>query len=321
MRRIDNRAIPERNPEIRCFLCGRNEAQRIPEFLSYHRRIGVNRFFFVDNGSTDESVEVALADESVHVWRTEQLYQESRFGVDWQETLLQRFGVGHWCLLLDLDEFFYFPFCDQGRSFEDFLSLQNAADSTFVKSIMLDMYSDRRICETTLGAEQSIFEVCPYFDRPRYLSLCFTRDFQWIQKIYFQGMRERVFSTSAMIRKYPLVRYSKDMRFSPGHHHHPADFRNLGQERTFLFHFKFLSNLYEYARESVHRECHWNASSEYKIYLDKIDRDSNLNLHDPRISIRFRDTNTFLKHGMVQPRGKNRSFKDLTADLLHRFVK
>ena len=321
MKRLDDRTIPDRSTEIRCFFCGRNEASRIPEFLEYHRRLGVDRFFFVDNGSIDESVELALADESVHVWRTEQPYQDSRFGVDWQEALLQQFGGGQWCLLLDLDEFFYFPFCDQGRNFKDFLATLDSAGHPVVKSMMLDMYSDRSIVETRLGSDQSIFEICPYFDRPRHLSLFFTRDFQRMQRIYFQGVRQRVFSTSAIIRKYPLVRYSKDMRFSPGHHHLPVDARSLGRERTFLFHFKFLSGLQEYARESIDRECHWNASSEYRIYLDRIDRDSNLNLYDPRVSIRFRDTDTFIKHRMLRRRGRRTGAAEVTAALLRRIVK
>lgn len=321
MKRLDERAIPDRITEIRCFFCGRNEARRIPEFLSYHRHLGVDRFFYIDNGSIDDSVEVALADESVHIWRTQQIYQECRFGVDWQESLLERFGIGHWCLLLDLDEFFYFPFCDQGRSFQNFLSLQEAAGHTVVKSIMLDMYSDRRICETTLASEKSIFDVCPYFDRPRYLSLCFSRDFQRIQRIYFQGVRQRVFSANAMIRKYPLVRYSKDMRLSLGHHHLPARVQSLGGERTYLFHFKFLRSLHEYARDSVYRECHWNASAEYRKYLDRMDSDLNLSLYDPRVSIRFRGSSTFLEQHMIHTRGKDHSFKDLAANLIHRFIK
>ena len=62
MERLDNLAIPDRAEEIRCFFVGRNEAPRLPEFLEYHRRLGVDRFFFVDNGSIDESVEIALAE-------------------------------------------------------------------------------------------------------------------------------------------------------------------------------------------------------------------------------------------------------------------
>ena len=321
MKRLDDRTIPDGSTEIRCFCCGRNEASRIPEFLEYHRRLGVDRFFFVDNGSIDESVEIALAEEAVHVWSTEQPYQDSRFGVDWQEALLQQFGGGQWCLLLDLDEFFYFPFCDQGRNFKDFLATLDSAGHTVVKSMMLDMYSDRSIVETRLGSDQSIFEICPYFDRPRHLSLFFTRDFQRLQRIYFQGVRRRVFSAAAMVRKYPLVRHSKDTRLSPGHHHLHADVRNLARDRTFIFHFKFLSTLQDYARESIDRGCHWNASSEYQDYLDGIEGNPAMNFHDPRVSIRFRDTDTFIEHRMIRPRGRRGGAAEVTAALLRRIVK
>ena len=303
MERLDNLAISDRAEEIRCFFVGRNEAPRLPEFLDYHRRLGVDRFFFVDNGSTDESVEIALGEEDVHVWSTEQPYQDSRFGVDWQEALLERFGVGHWCLLLDLDEFFYYPFCDQGRRFDDFVASLDAAGRTVVKSMMLDMYSDRSIGETTLRAGCSIFEICPFFDRPRHLWLFFRRDFRRIQRIYFQGVRSRIFSSAAMVRKYPLMRYSKGMPLSLGHHHTEAPSRSVARERTYLFHFKFLSTLRDYARESIDRGCHWNASAEYHDYLDGIEGDPAMNFHDPRVSIRFRGTETFLEHRMIRPRG------------------
>lgn len=321
MKRLDDRTIPDRDTEIRCFCCGRNEADRIPEFLDYHRRIGVDRFFFVDNGSTDDSVEIAIAEDRVHVWSTEQPFEQSRFGVDWQEELLKRHGVGRWCLLLDMDEFFYFPFCDQGRSFKDFCATLEGGGRGVVKSMMLDMYSDRSIDETRLRRDQSIFELCPYFDRPRHLPLFFTRDFHRLQRIYFQGVRRRVFSAPVMIRKYPLFRYSKDMGLSVGHHHYHASMGRLADERTFLFHFKFLSGLREYARDSVDRGCHWDTSSEYRIYLDRIDRAPGLHLHDPRFSIRFRDTDTFIEHRMIRPRGRRGGAAEVMAALLRRIVK
>ena len=123
MNRVDARKIPQRQSEIRCFCVGRNEIRRIPEFLAYHKALGVNRFFYTDNDSDDESVDLLLGDEAVHAWSTAQAYQESHFGLDWQQALLKQFGVGHWCLLLDLDEFFCFSYCDQGRTLKDFVSL------------------------------------------------------------------------------------------------------------------------------------------------------------------------------------------------------
>ena len=40
------------------------------------------------------------------------------------------------------------------------------------------MYSDRSIDQTGLVPGQSLFETGPFFDRPKYISLFFERDFQ-----------------------------------------------------------------------------------------------------------------------------------------------
>ena len=301
MKRLDIRAIPDKLFEIRCFFCGRNEAKRLPEFFSYHRRLGVNRFFYIDNGSTDESVEIALAEESVHVWTTNQLYQESCFGVDWQEALLYKYGTGYWCLLIDLDEFFYFPFCDQGRTFQDFITSLNRKGRILVKSMMLDMYSNKKIHETKLFPDVSIFNSCPYFDRPKYLWLFFRADFKLANFIYFQGVRQRVFSSSSIVRKYPLVRYMRSMRLRAGHHHLFVPFKYLARDRTFLFHFKFLSDFRDYTFDCIERKCHWNRSSEYQAYYNLISQHPNLNLYNSSVSVRYRDTNTFLQNRILQP--------------------
>ena len=321
MKRVDSRTISPRPSEIRCFCLGRNEARRIPEFLAYHKALGVDRFFYIDNDSEDESVDRLLAHDAVHVWRTTQPYQESRFGVDWQHALLKQFGVGHWCLLLDLDEFFYYPYCDQGRSFEDFIGSLERDNYTAVKSMMLDMYSDRGIDETELQPDTSIFDTCPFFDRPRYLSLFFTRDFQRLQKIYFQGVRQRVFNTSANVRKYVFLKYSDEMVFTPGHHHYRSERKRLARERTYLFHFKFLKGLAEYSRESIARKCHWNTSSEYKTYLSTMENEPPLNLYAQGTSIRYSDTATFLENGMIRPPGRGRDLAELCAAVLSRILK
>ncbi len=320
MQRIDNKNIPERLSEIRCFCLGRNEAKRIPLFLEYHKNLGVDRFFYIDNNSDDESVDLLLEDESTHVWSTSQAYQDSRFGVDWQQHLMNLFGVKHWCLLLDIDEFFYFPFCDKGRTFEDFLGFLVDNNYAVVKSMMLDMYSDRSIDKTVLLPGKSLFETCPFFDRPKYLNLFFEYDFHRLQRIYFQGVRKRVFSTTANVRKYILIKYEQGMRLKPGHHHYLWPGKKLAKIRTFIFHFKFLEGFVEYSRESIERGCHWNSSSEYKNYLAKFKVNPDLMLYDANVSIKYRNTDTFVENKIVLPRGKDYGISGFYAFLLHIFL-
>ena len=321
MERLDDKPIPNGSDEIRCFCVGRNEAVKIPQFLEHHRGLGVDRFFYVDNGSYDESLDLLLAEDAVHIWSTGQPYQESRFGVDWQDALLRQFGVGHWCLLLDIDELFYFPYCDRGRTFGDFLNSLEVEGHVVAKSMMLDMYSDRSIAKTILLPGKTLFETCPFFDRPRCVNLFFEKDFQWLQWLYQQGVRQRLFSASANIRKYVLMKYHSTMRFSAGHHHFHGKPGELAQERTFLFHFKFLQGLVEYARESVERECHWDASAEYRAYVRKLEMEADLVLYDEKRSIRYRGTETFLENRMIPPPGSIRALSAFPAAIVGMLLK
>jgi len=53
-----NRADPPVAPgEIRAFARCRDERLRLPAFLRHYRALGVNRFFIVDNGSSDGTVD------------------------------------------------------------------------------------------------------------------------------------------------------------------------------------------------------------------------------------------------------------------------
>ena len=317
MKRVDDRKVPDRPSEIRCFCVGRNEAKRIPEFLKYHKQLGVNRFFYIDNNSGDESVDLLLRDESVHIWSTDQAYQESRFGVDWQHALLKQFGVGHWCLLLDIDEFFYFPYCDQGRAFDDFLGVLDFYNYVGVKSMMLDMYSDRSIDQTVLLPSESLFELCPFFDRPKYLPLFFQRDIPRFGSIYHQGVRSRLFSNPANVRKYILIKYYSGMQFNVGHHHFIGQGKTIAKIRTFIFHFKFIKGFIEYSRESIKRKCHWNTSSEYKSYLNKLEMVPDLILYDRKASIRYSNTDTLIKEKIVLPAGLGGGLSGLFDYLLN----
>ncbi len=56
----------------------RNEALRLPSTLRQHRALGVNRFFVVDNGSTDGTLDLLAGEPDVHVFTTADSYAGSR---------------------------------------------------------------------------------------------------------------------------------------------------------------------------------------------------------------------------------------------------
>jgi len=90
----------------------RNEKIRLPFFLNYYRKLGVNHFLFVDNDSDDGSLAFLRAQPDVSVWQTKTSYKKAGFGLDWSNYLLRKYAHGHWVLTVDPDEFFIYPFCD-----------------------------------------------------------------------------------------------------------------------------------------------------------------------------------------------------------------
>src|SRR5215467_4619488 len=107
--RIDSHRIRKDQSEIRLFMTARNEILRLPHTIDHYRKIGVARFFVIDNGSTDGSIEFLRAQPDCHVFVTHDSFKDSRGGADWQNALLDQYGMNHWCLAVDADEWLVYP--------------------------------------------------------------------------------------------------------------------------------------------------------------------------------------------------------------------
>jgi hypothetical protein len=94
LKRLDTLGIPEDKSEIRLFGVVRNESLRMPYFLDYYRRMGVMRFFIVDNDSQDGTTEFLLAQPDCCVFHTMGSYAATRAGLDWLNPLMYQYGDG-----------------------------------------------------------------------------------------------------------------------------------------------------------------------------------------------------------------------------------
>ena len=147
---VQNRTGIVRSDDILLFVTLRNERIRIPYFLKYYRDLGVNHFFVVDNGSDDGSREHLQNQKDVTLFHSDASYRSARFGADWLNRLQRRYAHGHWSLVVDVDEFFVYPFCDTGpiRALTDWL---DGSGIRAFSAMLLDMYPkgpiDRQIYE------------------------------------------------------------------------------------------------------------------------------------------------------------------------------
>ena len=282
--RVANRTDRIRKGDILMFSTLRNERVRLPYFLQYYREMGVNHFFFVDNDSTDGSLDYLADQPDVSVWHTRSSYKRSRFGVDWLNWLQMKYAHGHWALVLDPDEFLVYPFCDTRplRALTDWL------DASSIKSfsaMLLDMYPKGRLDENPYQAGQNPLEIANWFDIGNY-TMSRNKRFGnlWIQG----GPRARMFFRDApekapALNKIPLVKWDRRYAYvSSTHMLLPRGLNQVydewGGEKAsgVLLHTKFIDTFSAKAAEELSRGQHYSASVEYKAYAESMKDDPEL---------------------------------------------
>jgi hypothetical protein len=278
MRVVADRTRGMAKDTIILLCCLRNERIRLPFFLRYYRDLGVEKFFIVDNDSTDGSREYLADQPDVSLWTTKGSYKRSRFGVDWLTHLQRRYCHDHWCLTVDVDEFFVYPFCETRplRALTDWL------DASAVRSfsaMMLDMYPKGSIIAQPYHEGQNPFEIAQWFDSGNYtIHRNPSMGNLWIQG----GPRARVFFAdrprmAPAMNKVPLVRWQRSYAYlSSTHMILPRGLNLVYDERGgekasgCLLHAKFLDTFAEKAAEEMARGEHFGASKEYKAYHEQL---------------------------------------------------
>lgn len=260
--------------DILLFCTLRNEHPRLKYFLEYYRELGVDHFFFVDNGSTDGSLEFLERQRDVSVWSTPASYRGARYGVDWLNWLQSRYGHDHWNLVVDCDEFLVYPFCDT----RPLKALTDWLDASSVRSfgtILLDMYPKGPVNSAKYTEGQNPFEVASWFDSGNYtISKNWVYGNLWIQG----GPRMRNFFAQSpkkapALNKIPLVKWHRNYTYVSSTHMLLPRGLNLvydewGGEKTSgcLLHAKFLDTFVEKSVEELERKEHYAHSHEYKAY-------------------------------------------------------
>lgn len=252
-----------------------NEKHRLPYFLDYYRNLGVDRFFFVDNDSDDGSREYLERQPDVSLWLAESSYRRAHFGMDWLNSLLRRYACGHWVLVVDIDEFFVYPYCNTRplRALTDWL------DASSIKSfgaLLLDMYPERPLEAGEYRPGQDPFEVLTHFDSGNYTQKINRRYGNiWIQG----GPRQRIFfadnpDQAPALNKIPLVKWQRGQVFVSSTHTLLPRGLNLTYEEWggekicgTLLHAKFLPDLKHKAARELTRRQHYAGSREYRAYV------------------------------------------------------
>ncbi|WP_299131778.1 glycosyltransferase family 2 protein [uncultured Amaricoccus sp.] len=116
----------------------------LPEFLRHYRALGVARFIFLDDASTDGTAEF-LGDQPDCVlvgspYRYFDKVEGARAIYAWRQALLDGFCRDQWAIFADADEFLALP---AGVGVADVIARLTAAGSDSVWGVMVDLYPER----------------------------------------------------------------------------------------------------------------------------------------------------------------------------------
>ena len=293
-----------RPDDILLFCTIRNEFPRLAHFLAHYRRLGVRDFLIVDNGSTDGGVGFLRAQPDVSLWQTARSYRGSRFGMDWLNWLLMRYGSGHWCVTVDADELLIYP-DHENRPLPDLTRWLDTRGVPMMAAMMLDMYPQGRLSEAECPPGNDPIAALGWFDPDGYT-------WEWqprFRNISIRGgPRKRTFfadrpEDAPHLHKTPLIRWHWRYAYVSSTHIALPRRLNAGfDSRTemptgVLLHTKFLDQVIDKSREEKQRREHFTHAERYDGYYDRI-------IADPVLwsqsSAPFVDAASVERHGLMQ---------------------
>ena len=231
----------------------------------------------VDNGSDDGTAELLQDQSDVSLWRTDESYRASRFGVDWLNWLQHLYARGHWALTLDADEILVYPGCD-ASDLKQLTGWLDAEGAHSFGAMMLDMYPSGPLADTSYTAGDPIWNALTHFD---------AHDYTWEAQAKFRnisirgGPRKRMFFAETPdfaphLHKIPLVKWRRGYAYASSTHlalprklNGAFDVRNTLPTGV-LLHSKFLPEVVKKATDEKHRSEHFTHTDRYEDYYDRI---------------------------------------------------
>jgi glycosyltransferase involved in cell wall biosynthesis len=281
--KIDSNPVPTNSRELRLFMVVRNESLRLPFILNYYFSQDVDRMFFVDNGSSDDTASIVSSKENTHLFSTEDRFAHKQYWIDW---LLNRYGQGHWCLVVDADEVLTYPY-HETLTLRELCAFLDKESATAMDFVLLDMYPNLPIGAISYEKGTDPLLIAPWFDKYPYVSeiagpmepICLEKHnlvYKGPERVY-GGMRRRVFGLEPCLSKFALVKFDKTMFLSTGAHF-VQNARVAGVSGAIL-HFKYLNDFAERAKKEATRGEYWQNASEYKEYLRVLNSYPDLNFY------------------------------------------
>lgn len=278
----------------------KNEFDRLADFFQHYRALGTEQFFFIDNGSTDGTVEYLCQQSDCFVRQINEPF-DWRKKHGWITLAIDMIGRGRdeWYVFVDADEHLAFDGSEK-RSIGELCRRMEKAGIRRVRGMLVDMYRDGPLLGSTYKPGTRLIEAYPFFDGSGY-------DEKKFREIMSRkgGPRQRVFGPADAnfrpeMSKYPIFKLANYDVFANPHHIWPYEENFHSPCYLGLLHYKFLPDTLKRIEAAVREENYWGGSIEYKCYKKILSQNQTLSLMGPS-SVRYESSASFLAAKLIAP--------------------
>jgi hypothetical protein len=260
-----------------------DEMYFIPEFLRHYRGIGVERFVFLDDASTDGTRDYLAGQPDCVVLASDVRYfdiiEGRRAFNAWRQEMLDRFSRDRWAVVADADEFLALP---SGLSVSDVAARIGRSGSDSAWGVMVDMYPET-IADLDDDGPFSLEGRWHFDARPH---MRFSARSNRRRTIY-GGSRSRLLTENRIageeqrlkrlwmmrlglwrklkfnkITKVPLVRWTAGHQFAGSHNVRPSP---TTPNVLAIMHFKFTPDLRRKIDYALETGGYFDGSKEYRL--------------------------------------------------------
>lgn len=286
----------------------KNGREYIRSFMRHYNDLGCRHFYFIDNGSTDGTMEMLGEYSDVTLYQTDLAHKDYENEI--RRTIIEE-QANCWCLCVDIDELFDYPF-SQVITMQQLLDYLNQNNYTAAAAYMLDMFSrevnfsDKQNSEDEdLKSVYTYYDISnvvkkPYFSENISTYLHNKLSNNRIEK-YYGGIRRARFSTKEseyLLLKHPLV-YVNGL-LEPVTTPHYCDNATVADITTLIRHYKFTHKFREKVNRSVQDGVYtYYAQKEYQAYHKVVKDSDTLSLYSSSTSRQLNNINQLVDEGFL----------------------
>src|SRR5215218_3632233 len=298
--------VPYEEDELVLVCLVRNGRPYIKSFVEHHASMGIKHLFFLDNGSTDGTVEALKGYENVTVLQTTLPFK--RYQVSMRQYLIERFGKkGRWCLYADIDELFDYPYSDV-VGLHSLLGYLNERSYTAVVAQMLDMFPEEPLSgRASNPLDEPLKQRHRFYDISNVKkmsikeqpltrdNICESDDIEF----YSGGIRPTVFDcVPPWLTKWAPTFSDGKLKYFTYDVHRVEDAR-VADLTCVLLHYKFLDeHFHKQVAQAVREENYAGNSRQYKRYLEVLENTPSLQVKR-ETARELRSVNDLVENGFL----------------------